>query len=134
MNKIITYRIALCFISGVLCAHCAYAENPASPTFEYESKGKRDPFVPLIGQEKAKKISGLVDITSVEDIKIEGIAMGANGKNIAILNGQMVREDDKFGVVQIKKISQNSVQLSIEGKNYTLELPKPEEENKIGKE
>ena len=110
-----------------------YCATPFQDTFEYVSKGKRDPFVPLIGQEKAKAPS-LAEITSAEDIKLEGIAIGAGGKSIAILNGQMVRENDKFGAISVKKISQKTVELSIEGKDYTVELPKPEEENKIGKE
>ena len=132
MHKIIIPIVALYLIAGTLSAPYAYGEQPAGAAFEYESNGKRDPFVPLIGQEKAKKISGLEDITSIEDIKLEGIAIGASGKKAAILNGRMVKDNDLFGVLHIKNISQSTVQLSIEGKDYTLKLPKPEEENKVG--
>jgi len=75
----------------------------------------------------------LADIASIEDVKLEGIAIDSSGKNIAILNGQMVKEGNKFGVLDIKKISQKEVQLSIEGNDYTLKLQKGEEENKIVK-
>ena len=133
MRKIIIpIIIALYLIAKGLSAPYAYGEKPAGVAFEYESSGKRDPFISLIWQEKAKKISGLEDITSIEDIRLEGIAMGAGGKKAAILNGRMVKDNDLFGVLRIKNISQSTVQLSIEGKDYTLELPKPEEENKIG--
>ena len=134
MHRLMVFAIALFLIVGMLNAPLAYGEKQEKKAFEYESKGKRDPFVPLIGQEKAKKISGLVDITSVEDIKFEGIAIDSSGKNIAILNGQMVKDNDKFGVLLIKKISQGAVLLSIEGKDYTLKLQKPEEENNIGQQ
>lgn len=134
MRKIIIPIAALCLIGLGLSAPYAYGEKPAGAVFEYESNGKRDPFVPLIGQEKAKKSSGLEDITSIEDIKLEGIAMGASGKKAAILNGRMVKDNDVFGALHIKNISQSTVQLSIEGKDYTLKLPKPDEEIKVGKE
>lgn len=134
MRKIIIPIAALYLIAPMLNAPYAYGEKPAGAVFEYESNGKRDPFVPLVGQEKAKKSSGLEDITSIEDVRLEGIAMGASGKNAAILNGRMVKDNDVFGVLHIKNISQSTVQLSIEGKDYTLKLPKPEEENKAGGE
>ena len=133
MYKIIIPCATLFLIVNMLCAPCAYSEKLDKTAFGYESKGKRDPFVPLIGQVQAKKISGLIDITSIEDVKLEGIAIDSSGNNIAILNGQMVKEDSKFGVLHIKKISQKTVQLSIEGTDYTLKIQKGEEENKIGK-
>lgn len=98
----------------------------------YESKGKRDPFVPLIGQDKVNRLGGLEGIISVNDVLLEGIAIGPSGKNIAILNGQMVKEKDKFGLLQIKKIAKTTVELSIDGKIYILSL-KDEEGVKIGK-
>lgn len=98
----------------------------------YESKGKRDPFVPLIGQDKVNRLGGLEGIISVNDVLLEGIAIGPSGKNIAILNGQMVKEKDKFGLLQIKKISKKTVELSIDGKIHILSL-KDEEGIKIDK-
>ncbi|MCX5665639.1 MAG: hypothetical protein NT036_01120 [Candidatus Omnitrophica bacterium] len=88
----------------------------------YEAKGKRDPFVPLIGQDKGGRPAGLEGIVNIQDVLLEGIAMGPSGKNIAILNGQMVKENDKFGILEIKKISRKTVELSIDGKVYTLNL------------
>jgi hypothetical protein len=88
----------------------------------YESNGKRDPFVPLVGQEKGSRPVSLAEIASIEDVILEGIALGPLGKNIAILNGQMVKEKDRFGAIQIKKISKKTVEFSIEGKDYTLSL------------
>ena len=102
------------------------------PVSGYESKGKRDPFVPLIGQDKDNRSGGLEGIVSVNDLFLEGIAIGPSGKSIAILNGQMVRENDKFGLLQIKKISKKTVDLSIDEKDYTIDL-KDEEGIKIGK-
>ncbi len=102
-----------------------YCTDAPIEVFKYESKGRRDPFIPLIGQERVKG-TGLENITSIQDVNLEGIAIGASGKNIAILNGRMVRENDKFGVLEIKKISQKTIQLSIDGNNHTLNLREPE--------
>jgi hypothetical protein len=93
-----------------------------APVSGYESKGKRDPFVPLVGQDKGGSSAGLEGIVSVNDVLLEGIAIGPMGKNIAILNGQMVKEKDKFGLLQINKISKKTVELSIDGKVHTLSL------------
>jgi hypothetical protein len=98
----------------------------------YESNGKRDPFVPLIGLEKENRPSGLEDIDSIDEVFLAGIAIGPMGKNVAILNGQMVKEKDRFGLMQINKISKKAVELSIEGKNYKLDL-QDEEGIQVGK-
>jgi hypothetical protein len=102
------------------------------PVSGYESKGKRDPFIPLIGQEKGGRSPGLEGIVSIRDVSLEGIATGPSGKNIAILNGQMVKEKDKFGLLKIKKISKKTVELSIDGKAHILSL-QDEKGIKVGK-
>ena len=127
MNRKIVYIIMV--MAVVTAALFGVLPKPASG---YESKSKRDPFVPLIGQDKGSRSAGLEGVVSVTDVLLEGIAIGHSGKNIAILNGQMVKEKDKFGLLQVKKISKNTVELSIDGKDYTLSLQN-EEGIKIGK-
>jgi len=116
MNKKIVYII-------VVAVGCGYW---AGAGFGYEANGKRDPFIPLIGQEKGSRPNSLEDITLIEDVLLEGIAIGPSGKNIAILNGQMVKEKEKIGLIEIKKISKKTVELSIEGKVHTLSLREEE--------
>jgi len=115
MNRKIVYSIMMVAVAALLYLLPRTASG-------YESKGKRDPFVPLVGQDKGNRSSGLEGIVSANDILLEGIATGPLGKNIAILNGQMVKERDKFGLLQIKKISKKTVELSIDGKVHTLSL------------
>ena len=126
MNRKIVYITAV-----VAVAAAALSYLLPGPAVGYESKGKRDPFIPLIGQEKVSRVRGLEEITSVEDIFLEGIAIGPVGNNIAILNGQMVKENNKFGALQIKKISKKTVEISIDGKFHTLSLQE-EEGIKVG--
>lgn len=90
--------------------------------FKYESKGKRDPLVPLIGS--GKNIStGLEGISSIEDVSLEGIAVGAKGKRIAVINGQLMKENEKVGNLKIEKITNKTVTLSIDDKVYDVNLP-----------
>ena len=127
MYKIIVYTfILIAYICGfALYGYCADAANP---DFNYDAKGKRDPLVPLVGQERSVG-AGLETITSPDDLKLEGIATGPGGKQVAIINGQMVKEHDKFGALVVKNISRKSVNISIEGSDHTLTLQEPEKEN-----
>lgn len=89
--------------------------------YKYESHGKRDPFVPLVGIDRPTT-SKLEDITSITDVKLEGIATGSGGKIVAILNGEIVKEGDKFGDIQVKKITKQSVTIVMGGKNHVIDL------------
>ncbi len=93
----------------------------AADQIRYEATGKRDPFVPLIGQDKTAATS-LDDVTSIEDIKLEGIAVGARGRRVAIINGQMLKDDDKVGLIEMRKITSTTVTLLFDGKEYALNL------------
>ena len=127
MRRIIVYTLILIAALGAFAPH-VYCEDKAQGVFGYEPKGRRDPFVPLIGQERAAG-TGLESVASFDDLKLEGIAVGARGRQVAIINGQMVKEKDKFGALLIKKISRRSVELSIEGRDHTLTLQEPEKNN-----
>lgn len=90
--------------------------------FKYEPRGKRDPFVPLIGQDKVV-IATLADVSSVEDIKLEGIAIGSDGRRTAIMNGEIVKEGYKTGEIVIEKIDRKDVMLLINNKKFKVSLP-----------
>lgn len=90
--------------------------------YKYESHGRRDPFVPLIGFEKPA-VTKLEDVTSAEDIVLEGIAAAAKGKKMAIINGHILKENDRVGMVEVKKITDNAVTLVIDGQTYDIKLP-----------
>lgn len=108
---------AILFLAISFSAACACAE-----TSKYDAGGKRDPFVPLIGQDRSAVLS-LADITSVDDIKLEGIALGADGRSTAILNGEMLKEGDRAGDIEIQKITNTSVIILMAGKIFEIRLP-----------
>lgn len=103
-------------------AGVAFIVSPCiGENFKYESHGKRDPFVPLVGIERPAT-SSLEDITSIGDVKLQGIASRSGGKLVAILNGEIVKEGDRFGEIQIKKITKKTVTIVMGGKNYAVDL------------
>jgi hypothetical protein len=110
-------KVGLCLAIVAIMAPLANT----SDVFKYESRGRRDPFVPLIGQERPAVLK-LEDVTSIDDVKLEGIAVGPQGKKMAVLSGEMVKEGDKFGDLEIKEISKKEISLTIGGKPYKMNL------------
>ena len=126
MNKKIAYiTVSIIAVAAVL----PYLLSVS--VFGYDSAEERDPFVPLTVKETNVRPSSLEEMVDVEDLILEGIAISPSGKSAAILNGRMVKENDRIGAIRIKKISKKAVELSINGKDYSLSLPK-EEGVKVG--
>ena len=112
------YIFAATFITIVL----VYARVvDCEEQFRYDPHAKRDPMVPLIGKDKPM-ILKLENITSAEDVRLEGIADGPKGR-VAVLNGELVRVKDRFGEVIIKNIAKRAVTITIEGKEYIINMP-----------
>ena len=99
----------------------AVASSAYSADFQYESHGKRDPFVPLVGVDRPA-FTRLEDVTSVTDIKLEGIASRSGGSRVAILNGEVVKKGDAFGSILIQDISDRKVIFTFGGKPYEISL------------
>ena len=94
------------------------AEQP-----RYDPHGKPDPMVPLGGKEKQGGAMSFSEIVSIDDVRLEGIAGEDSGRRAAIINGELVKENFRSGEIQIKKITKNSVTLTISGKEFTVNLP-----------
>ena len=77
--------------------------------------------MPLVGQTINSAVK-LTDITSPEDLKLEGIALGAGNKKTAIINSEIVVEGQKSGEIEIKKITTNTVEILLNNKPYTLKM------------
>lgn len=117
----ISHKIRVRTIFLAMNLFLAATASSAEP-FRYDPHGKRDPFVPLIGQERAPTSVGFAEIASPDDVRLEGIAMGESGRRIAIINGDLVKEGFKSGEVEVKKINKDSVILSISGREYPIKL------------
>lgn len=78
--------------------------------FVYDSKGNRDPFVPLVTKEgiyvgrwQTKDIR--------ETIVLEGIVWDPQGESLAIVNGTIVKEGDNFLNFKIIEIEKGGIKL-----------------------
>lgn len=114
-------RSPLRYILPLLVVTAIFAQPGSAENFTYESQGKRDPFVPLIGVDRPS-LSKLEDITSIADVRLEGIASKSGGKMVAILNGEIAREGDKFGDIEIRKITKDTVTIFMGGHSYDKNL------------
>ena len=108
--------VAVIAIAVLICASTA---DPAE--FQYSSHGKRDPFVPLVGIDRPA-FTRLEDVTSVTDIKLEGIASRSGGRRVAILNGEVAKPGDVFGMIAIQDITDRKVTFTFGGKPYEISL------------
>jgi len=88
--------------------------------FTYESQGKRDPFVPLIGlPQTGPKAS---EVMNIEDLNFQGVALDSRGKKVVILNGEMLTEGTKLDALKVLKITDDEVVLLIKDKVHILKL------------
>ena len=118
----------------MIASHIAYAGDvkesveEAAPEvkqkealFTYDSGEKRDPFVPLVGV-TARSVRTLEDIATIRDIRLQGVAVAADGRNIAIINGHMIKEGVTAGRLTIVRVTKKAVVLKIDEVEYEVEL------------
>jgi hypothetical protein len=108
------FRVFVCL---VYACGLSFAED-----FTYNSRGKRDPFVPLVGAGAASQVKEVVDITSIEDVALEGIVYDSKQVSIAIINGIILKEGDQAGILMVEKIEPQKVILRIEDNRYEVPL------------
>lgn len=113
-------------VCGIAIIIASSLRDVESQGHQYESRGKRDPFVPLLGQGKASARISLEDVASISDVKLEGIAVNAKGKKVVVLNGELLKEGDGAGIVKVLKINTKSATLIVGGKEYIVALPSEE--------
>lgn len=90
---------------------------------KYYSKGKRDPFVPLVTGEVRTGL-GLQAVEDVDDVRFEGIIYDPSGKSMVVLNDEVLKEGDKMYNVEVVKINKSSVTIKVHDMVYTIKLVK----------
>ena len=93
----------------------------AEESFKYEAKAKRDPFVPLVSEGGAY-VSDAYGISSIKDIRLEGIVWEKTGDSIAIINGEIVGKGQQVGVAKVLEIEKDAVIFDVEGEEVRIEL------------
>ncbi|MBI5416091.1 MAG: hypothetical protein HZA29_04675 [Candidatus Omnitrophica bacterium] len=117
-NRIVL--ISLVLFSPVIWA-LSQAEEQA---FVYDDHGKRDPFWPLVGP--TGNIINYDKESHASDLKIEGIISTANGQNLAIIDGQVVKKNDLVGDFLVVEIRKDRVVLTQGQQRFELKFNKEE--------
>lgn len=111
----------ICFLVLGTVLFRAWAGQDA---FVYDDHGKRDPVWPLVSS--SGSIINYDKEFQASDLKIEGIMLGVNGQNLAIINGQIVKKGDQIGSLVIVEIGKNTVALKQGEQKFALKLNKEE--------
>jgi hypothetical protein len=94
---------------------------------KYDDRGRRDPFLPLIGNDVA--VTQVAYLKSVDDLMIEGILMDPKKGSVVVVNGQVLKEGNYIGGFRIDTINSNKVIFSREDKTYTVNYGEADESN-----
>ena len=110
----------------------AWAAGCPAAWAAYESKGKRNPFVPLLlpdGQRVTpppdEEGAGPTGLNSVE---LQGVVYDPSGDSTVILSGRLLRENEEWEGIRILKIEANAVTIWKDGETHRLTVREPEEE------
>jgi hypothetical protein len=117
------FKKGVCCMIGLLFFwFSGYAQEEQ---FKYDSKGKRNPFIPLVTSD-----GRLIKLKEEEEKKaefaLEGIVYSQYGISYAIFNGEVVKVGDKIGESQVLKIEERRVILIKDGQISETELKKEE--------
>ena len=120
-------RLGISFVSLLVAVVCIFVSSASADGKEggsiYDSKGRRDPFTPLITG-SGRGYTGLRDVETLDDIILEGILWDGEGNSIAVLNGEIIKEDDVISNIGILEILPGSVLLEIDGVRHEIKLEK----------
>ncbi len=99
-------------------------EVPVNEVFVYNDHGARDPLWPLISP---KGILLTYDKNLlIMEMTLEGIMLGSDGKNLAIINGRILKMSDEVGEFVISEIKNDMVILMKNHEKFELRLKKEE--------
>ncbi|OGX18544.1 MAG: hypothetical protein A3K83_07640 [Omnitrophica WOR_2 bacterium RBG_13_44_8b] len=121
-NKLTSYILVYVF---AFCILCFLLTCFAQEDYVYDSKGKRNPFIPLITSDG--RLLKLDKEEGVTGLSIEGIIYDKHGLSYAIANGEVVKIGDSIGGYQVLKIESNKVIFIKDAKSLEVELNKEEE-------
>ena len=94
--------------------------------FKYDDHKKRDPLWRLVTSE-----GNIINYDTeylITDLNLEGIIFDPYGKSYAIVNGTVIKPNDKIGAYVVKKIEQKKVMLTNGQESFVIEVKKEKEE------
>lgn len=119
MKKVLLRWSVICLLLFVLCLQCWFVSAAGRQRYIYDSKGRRDPFIPLVD-----KTGFRTDFSPPEErvrlpfeVGIKGILW--NGREYyAIINDEVRKKGQNLGDIKIKDIEKDKVVLEYAGKEF----------------
>ncbi len=119
------YFIGIIFLGFYFLCSCNFLLANES-NFVYDSKGKRDPFISLIG--KKVKLTDVDLIDSIKDVRVEGVIIDPKKGSAAIVNGQILYIGDYMGGFKLVKVTHYYIVVSRDEKEYKLQFRSEEDD------
>lgn len=117
MNKLTLKTVPFFLAIAIVCGF----NVPSRCDILYNPEGRRDPFVPIHGQDqKQASRHGLAWVQSIRDIQVQGVLLGPGGDLMIVLNGEILSEGQTMGAVRVNSISGGFVTLSVAGEVHRL--------------
>lgn len=101
-----------------------WADDLPAEKFVYDDHGKRDPFWKLVTA--SGSIMNFETDLLISDLTLEGIIVDPRGANLAIINGNVVKTNDKLGAFTVLKIEKDNVKLLKGQESFILRLKREE--------
>lgn len=92
---------------------------------DYQPKGKRDPFVPLLtaeGQRIRPPGSDEELVSGISGLSLQGIVFDPQTESYAIINGKVVRRGDEIEGMTITDIAPLTVTIAAHGQTHQLSV------------
>ena len=112
------------FYFAVLLATAGTFAVSVAAGYRYDSRGRRDPFVPLVGVSERSAHGGVRGILSAADVSLQGIVTNEDGRKQAVINGELMKEGDRIGRLLVESIGENSVKVKIDEAEFEIKLYK----------
>ena len=94
---------------------------------KYESRGKRDPLIPLLTKEGQRIFPPGYDEevpTGVRGLSLQGIVFDGRAESYAVINDRIVREGEQIEGMKVQKVGPDFVVISAEGVDHRIDLQK----------
>ncbi len=104
-----------------LAAGMPRAAEEHEPSFRYNPKGHRDPFMPLVRNGQLVGTGGKTPQTFSQPV-LYGVLWDPKGHSIAIINDTEVRVGETVDGYQVKQIREDAVVLSNGGEPLVLQI------------
>ena len=113
--------LAMFVVWAVFMGTAVYGAENQKP-FHYDAEGKRDPFVPLILNNRLAVDSGPDNAQSLGKPELHGILWDAAGHSIALIDNLEAKTGDTVQGYKVMAIRKDAVVLEANGQSVVLEI------------